>query len=333
MIDEMMTRIPPQPSLHRYGVKAGDAVLAEDKHQPVYAELVKDYKVDYIAGGAGQNSIRVAQWMLNACGKPNSTAYFGCVGNDEYAAQMKAQAAGDGVNVQYMTTEEAATGTCAVLVTADGERSLIANLAAANLFKVAHLEAEASKAVIDSSSIFYITGFFLTVSCESIDLVGKHCVAEGKTLCMNLSAPFLVQFFGDQMMAAMPYVDIMFGNETEAAAMGEKMGWGTDIATIAKNIATLPKASGLKCRTVVITQGSTATVVVENGVATSHAVEPLAKELLVDTNGAGDAFVGGFLAQLAQGKSTADCVAAGHWAARVIIQRSGCSYPETCDYK
>ena len=74
MIDEMMTRIPPQPSLHRYGVKAGDAVLAEDKHQPVYAELVKDYKVDYIAGGAGQNSIRVAQWMLNACGKPNSTA-------------------------------------------------------------------------------------------------------------------------------------------------------------------------------------------------------------------------------------------------------------------
>ena len=94
-----------------------------------------------------------------------------------------------------------------------------------------------------------------------------------------------------------------------------------------------PPPPRLKCRTVVITQGSTATVVVENGVATSHAVEPLAKELLVDTNGAGDAFVGGFLAQLAQGKSTADCVAAGHWAARVIIQRSGCSYPETCDYK
>ena len=45
----------------RYGVKAGDAILAEDKHQPVYSELVKDYKVDYIAGGAGQNSIRVAQ--------------------------------------------------------------------------------------------------------------------------------------------------------------------------------------------------------------------------------------------------------------------------------
>jgi len=35
------------------------------------------------------------------------------------------------------------------------------------------------------------------------------------------------------MMAAIPYTDIMFGNETEAAAFGEKMGWGTDVATIA----------------------------------------------------------------------------------------------------
>ena len=29
----------------RYGLKPGSAVLAEEKHQPVYAELVKDYKV------------------------------------------------------------------------------------------------------------------------------------------------------------------------------------------------------------------------------------------------------------------------------------------------
>jgi adenosine kinase len=135
------------------------------------------------------------------------------------------------------------------------------------------------------------------------------------------------------MNAAIPFVDIMFGNETEAQAMGEKHGWGTDIATIAKNIAALPKASGLKSRTVVITQGSTSTVVVQNGQVTEYAVEPLAKEALVDTNGAGDAFVGGFLAQLALDQDMAKCVDAGHWAARVIIQRSGCSYPEVCEYK
>mmetsp|Transcript_53260 Transcript_53260/g.121400 ORF Transcript_53260/g.121400 Transcript_53260/m.121400 type:complete len:346 (+) Transcript_53260:50-1087(+) len=325
-----ISAVVPAEVLAKYGVKSGDAVLAEEKHMPVYSELVEKYKVDYIAGGAGQNSIRVAQWMLN---KPNMTAYFGAVGADAYAAQMKAQASRDGVNVQYMEVADQPTGTCAVLVTADGERSLIANLAAANSFKASHLETAGPKAVIDAASIFYITGFFLTVSVDAIEIVGRHCVENKKTLCMNLSAPFLIQFFGDQMNAVIPYVDIMFGNETEAAAMGEKMGWGSDIPTIAKNLAALPKASGLKCRTVIITQGSTATCVCAEGVVTSYPVEPLAKEALVDTNGAGDAFVGGFLSQMAKGEDMAKCVDAGHWAARVIIQRSGCSYPEVCDYK
>lgn len=31
---------------------------------------------------------------------------------------------------------------------------------------------------------------------------------------MNLSAPFLCQFFKKAMMDAIPYVDILFGNET-----------------------------------------------------------------------------------------------------------------------
>ena len=84
-------------------------------------------------------------------------------------------------------------------MTEDGERSLIANLAAANSFKATHLEEAGPKGVIDAASIFYITGFFLTVSTDAIETIGKHCVAEKKTLCMNLSAPFLVQFFGDQV--------------------------------------------------------------------------------------------------------------------------------------
>ena len=54
----------------------------------------------------------------------------------------------------------------------------------------------------------------------------------------------------------------------------------------------------------------------------------LAKEKLVDTNGAGDAFVGGFLSQLVVGKDVQECCRAGNFAAHVIIQRSGCTFPE-----
>jgi adenosine kinase len=44
------------------------AILAEEKHLPLYKELVDAYKVQYIAGGATQNAIRVAQWMSQTPG-------------------------------------------------------------------------------------------------------------------------------------------------------------------------------------------------------------------------------------------------------------------------
>lgn len=44
--------------------------------------------------------------------------------------------------------------------------------------------------------------------------VARHANAENKILMMNLSAPFLSQFFKEPMMQAFPYIDILFGNET-----------------------------------------------------------------------------------------------------------------------
>lgn len=64
-----------------------------------------------------------------------------------------------------------------------------------------------------------------------------------------------------------------------------------------------------------------------NGTCHMFPVELLPKEALVDTNGAGDAFAGGFMARLVQGADIEECVQAGHYSARVIIQRSGCTFP------
>ena len=54
----------------------------------------------------------------------------------------------------------------------------------------------------------------------------------------------------------------------------------------------------------------------------------IAEEKMVDTNGAGDAFTGGFLSQVAIKKDLETAVRAGIWMASQIIQRSGCSFPE-----
>lgn len=40
----------------------------------------------------------------------------------------------------------------------------------------------------------------------------------------------------------------------------------------------------------------------------------------------------GFLSQLVQGKEVGECVRCGNYAANVIIQRSGCTYPDQPDF-
>merc|ERR1712176_872084 len=94
----------------------------------------------YVAGGATQNSIRVAQWVLQ---QPGATAYMGCVGKDDFADKMKASCEKDGVQTSYMVDASTPTGSCAVLI--DGiERSLCTNLMAANNFKLDHVKEAAN---------------------------------------------------------------------------------------------------------------------------------------------------------------------------------------------
>eukprot|EP00629_Pelagomonadales_sp_RCC1024_P015592 CAMPEP_0119286572 /NCGR_PEP_ID=MMETSP1329-20130426/34081_1 /TAXON_ID=114041 /ORGANISM="Genus nov. species nov., Strain RCC1024" /LENGTH=362 /DNA_ID=CAMNT_0007287311 /DNA_START=47 /DNA_END=1133 /DNA_ORIENTATION=- len=318
----------PMDVLAKYGVKSGDIILAEDKHAGIYDELVAKYAPEYIAGGATQNSIRVCAWMLTAAGVTGACAFTGCVGGDANGAKLAECATAGGVAVHYQVDASTPTGVCAVLVDPTNERTLVTKLDAANNFKKAHLETPGVQAVLKEAEIVYSAGFFLTSGgTDCTELLGKHCVSAGKRYCLNISAPFIAQFFTDALDATLPYVDILFANETEAAAYGEKKGWGTDVPTVALAISKLPKASGAFARAVVFTQGADSTVVAYGGKVTTYAVPKLAKEKIVDTNGAGDAFVGGFLSRLVLGEPFDKCVAAGHFSARVIIQRSGCTVP------
>jgi adenosine kinase len=293
--------------------------------------MTANHEVEYIAGGATQNSIRVAQWMLQ---KEGATAYMGCVGEDKFSTQMRASCEADGVKTNYMVDASTPTGTCAVIVK-DGERSLCAALNAANNYKASHLDEPSNFALVEQAKFYYMAGFFMTVSPESIMRVAKHACENKKTFMMNLSAPFLMQVppFLATLMEALPYVDILFGNESEALTFAESQQWDTkDIKEIALKISAMPVAEGKPSRTVVITQGCDPTVVARDGSATEYAVIPLAKEDLVDTNGAGDAFVGGFISQLVQGSDVAKCCAAGNYAANKIIQESGCKCPGKPDF-
>jgi len=320
-----------QSILEKYDVKLDSAILADEKHLPIYKELIEDHNASFIAGGSTQNSIRIAQWILRGCGRESASVFMGCIGSDYYGKILETCASNDGVTTHYMK-DSLPTGTCAVLVKG-GERSLIANLAAANNFKKSHLETSESKVIYERARFFYIAGFFLTVSMESLVLVAEHSLAMDKIFCLNLSAPFIIEYYGEQVQTALPYVDYLFCNESEAHTYAKKHEFGPNLKDVALQVAASYKKNKNRPRTVVFTQGPKSTIVAYNGVVTEYPVVPLDKELLVDTNGAGDAFVGGFLSMLVQGKTIKECVNAGHWAAKYIIQQSGTTIDRPCTYK
>ncbi|XP_078034188.1 adenosine kinase 2 isoform X2 [Augochlora pura] len=289
----------------------------------MYEELIEKYKADFIAGGSVQNTMRVAQWFLD---KPRVATYMGCVGTDKYSKILEDRARADGLNVRYQYTNKESTGTCAVLITGN-DRSLCANLAAANYFSPSHIEEIENKKLIDAAEYIYLSGFFLTVTPETIQAVARHAYENNKMFMMNLGAPFLCDLYRKPMLAALPYVDVLFGNETEAETFAKVNNFQTvDRKEIALKLCKMEKINKQRQRIIVITQGAGNVLLAKDNTVTEFPTSRIPPEKVVDTNCAGDAFVGGFLAQLIQGKDIDVCIKCGIWAATEIIQRSGCTY-------
>jgi adenosine kinase len=68
---------------------------------------------------------------------------------------LKDRATNDGVTVNYMINKEFPTGTCAVLITGK-DRSLVANLSAANHYKKEHIMQPANWAFVERAQVVYI---------------------------------------------------------------------------------------------------------------------------------------------------------------------------------
>lgn len=95
----------------------------------------------------------------------------------------------------------------------------------------------------------------------------------------------------------------------------------------------MPKQNENRSRVVVITQGIKPVILAKDGKITEFPVTELPPEKVVDTNGAGDAFAGGFLSQYIQGYDLEVCIKCGIWAASRIIQRSGCTFEGKATFK
>ena len=159
----------------------------------------------------------------------------------------------------------------------------------------------------------------------------EYFVKDNKLIILSLSATFIVKFHREKIIELANDADIIAGNMEEAM---EFVGHKSDDI---KNIFEImfEKLKPKENRLIVITDGPGGAYYGKYNYEEKrleHYIHYFAHRLkdeeIQDLNGAGDAFLGGFLSRYMKGDSVHDCCKIGIEAATIILKHVGCNFPK-----
>ncbi|MEN4750199.1 ribokinase [Pseudomonas sp. Ps21-P2] len=253
-----------------------------------------------VPGGKGANQA-VAAARLGA-----SVAMVGCVGDDAYGEQLRTALLAEGIDCQAVTPVSGESTGVALIVVDDSSQNAIVIVAGGN----GHLTAsvvDSFDALLSGAEVIICQ---LEVPLDTVGHVLKRGHELGKTVILNpapASGPLPAEWFA--------WIDYLIPNESEATAL---TGLPVDSTASADAAASALLKAGVS--KVIVTLG-------EQGALFASASRsehfPAPKVQPVDTTAAGDTFVGGFAAALADGKSESDAIRFGQVAAALSVTRSG----------
>ncbi|VVM98248.1 ribokinase [Pseudomonas fluorescens] len=266
---------------------------------PVGGETLIGHSFATVSGGKGANQA-VAAARLGA-----QVAMVGCVGTDDYGVQLRDALLAEQIDCQAVSTVDDSSGV-ALIVVDDNSQNAIVIVAGAN--------AAMTPAVIDRFDAVLQAADVIICQLEIPDATVGHALkrarALGKIVILN-PAPASRPLPADWFAA----IDYLIPNESEATVLS---GLPVDSLESAESAASQLIAMG--AGKVIITLGAQGSLFA-NGQSFEHFPAPKVKA--VDTTAAGDTFVGGFAAALANGKSEAEAIRYGQIAAALSVTRAG----------
>ncbi len=261
-------------------------------------------------GGKGSNQAVAA----GRAGAP--TVFIGAVGRDVFADAAKKFYRAEGIGARFIEKPKHATGTAAIMVNATAQNEIVVALGASALLQPRDIDGtliRGAKVVVCQHEAN------LPVNAHVFRLARKA----GVTTVLN-PAPMRPDF--DARVLAL--VDVLIPNETEFVTLANQLGIAPSPFTESALQAMTPGDLHRLCRafgvpTVIVTLGKRGCFVSPpEGVPTFIPAHTGIK--VVDTTGAGDAFVGGFAAGLVE--SDGDLVAAarlGNAVAALSVTKFG----------
>ncbi|MFM0473821.1 ribokinase [Paraburkholderia strydomiana] len=253
-----------------------------------------------VAGGKGGNQA-VAAARLGA-----QVSMLGCVGADANGAQLRAGLEAEGIDCAAVETGREATGV-ALIVVDDASQNAIVIVAGSN-GEVTPETIARHEAVLAAADVVICQ---LETPLDTVQAALATARRLGKTVILN-PAPAT----GPLPAEWLPLINYLIPNELEAATLtGLPVGSPEEAATAAAVL----RAAG--ARNVLVTLGPRGVQAALEGAAPALYDAPKVKA--VDTTAAGDTFIGGFAAQLAQGASVDAAIRFAQRAAALSVTRAG----------
>lgn len=189
---------------------------------------------------------------------------------------------------------------------------------------------------VNQPQIVYIEGFFITASrwpiCQTIyDRISGHG-SPTTTFAVNLSSKYIISQNPIEMQWLADCADLMFGNAGEFSQLAKIHLYDS----VAELMDALAKKHGSRKKIAAITNGSKSIDVyckseTDDRMDRKTFVVPLMEaEQLVDTTGAGDAFVAGFCYEFIRDGAIEECVQTGIQVALKKIGKVGGSLELSC---
>ena len=282
------------------GFAKGVMTLVDDAKQQEVLDALSHADLNQCPGGSAANTV------MGVADFGGRAAYAAKVGGDSlgefYADDLRK------LGVEYATAPLAGgqTGTSVILITPDGERTMLTNLAASVTLGPGDVDEQA----IAKSKYVYVEGYLFSgdetraAAMRTIELAKKHSVR----VAFTVSDPFLIANFRDDFWELVKGpVDLLFCNHEEAQSLtgeDDAIAAAAKIHEYADNVALTLGGDG----SILMHEGKTIPV---EGVATD----------VQDTTGAGDMYAAGILYGITNGLTWAQAGRlASHAAARVVGQ-------------
>ncbi len=269
-------------------------------------ELISNKKI--LSGGSANNS---------ACGLSvlnEKISFIGKIGKDYYGKIYLEQTEKHHIKTTHMVFDDkSTTGLSLIYVTPDGERTMNTCLGASenlNAFDI-------PQAAFEEISGVFVEGYLFYSPC-GIELVYEsinRTITNNGFTAISLSDVSCVDKYRNQFLELIKTnkISLLFGNKAEMMSLLEV---GNEVDLMKK----MAELSGF-VEKLVMTSGKEGSLSMEKGILYSS--ESNYVEECIDSTGAGDLFVSGYLKAYLNKSCPIDCLKAGNYLASKILQRDG----------